>query len=157
MPVFWKYWMYYVNPSTWWIAGVLSALLHNVPVNCSETETAKFTPPPGQTCGDYAGAFADVAGGNLLNPNATDVCQFCQLKNGDQYLAQLNISASDKWRDFGIFCAFVVSNYALVYFFIYTVRIRGWSFGMGWLFGLLGKLADAVLKPFRKLTAKRRS
>lgn len=32
----------------------------------------------------------------------------------------------------------------LVYFFIYTVRVRGWSFGFGKLFGALGGLVDKV-------------
>ena len=155
LPVFWKYWMYYVNPSQWWISGVLAAVLHDVPVYCAQDETAKFTPPPGQNCGQYAGAFASAAGGNLTNPDATDVCQYCALSNGDQYLAELSVSAGDKWRDFGIFLAFVVSNYALVYFFIYTVRIKGWGFGMGYLFGFLGKVANFILKPFKKLMSRK--
>lgn len=37
-----------------------------------------------------------------------------------------------------------------MYFFIYTVRIRGWSFGLGPLFGMLGKGVDLVKKPFKK-------
>jgi ABC-type multidrug transport system ATPase subunit/ABC-type multidrug transport system permease subunit len=54
LPVFWKYWMYYVNPSTWWIAGVLAATLDGIPIECAETETAHFDAPPGQTCQSYA-------------------------------------------------------------------------------------------------------
>ena len=42
MPVFWRYWMYYVNPSTYWIGGVLSATLTGIPVQCQESETAIF-------------------------------------------------------------------------------------------------------------------
>ena len=156
-PVIWKYWLFWLNPSTYWIQGVLSSVLHNVPVDCAENETAKFSPPSGLTCGEYAGAFVESVGSNLLNPGATDICQVCQLTSGDQYLAQLHIKPSDKWRNFGVFLAFVVSNYMLVYFFIYTVRVKGWSFGMGWLFGLLGKIADFILKPFKKLAARRRT
>jgi len=37
----------------------------------------------------------------------------------------------------------------LVYFFIYTVRIKGWGFGFGYLFGGLGKLSGLVQKPFK--------
>lgn len=156
LPVFWKYWMYYVNPSTWWIAGVLSTTLHNIPVMCASNEVAQFTPPSGMTCGDYAGAFANMSGGYLLDPSSTGVCGYCQYKLGDQYLESLNIKASDKWRDFGIFLAFVVSNYALVYFFIWSVRIKGWKFGMGYLFGFLGMLANYALLPFKKLASRGR-
>ncbi|KAF5025881.1 hypothetical protein F66182_2000 [Fusarium sp. NRRL 66182] len=150
LPVFWKYWMYYVNPSTYWIGGILAATLDGAPIECSPQETAKFDAPPNQTCQEYAGGFADSAGGYLVNPNATSACEFCPMSSGNDYLASLNISASDKWRDFGIFLAFCVSNWMLVYFFIYTVRIRGWSFGFGTVFGGLGKLVGYIKKPFQR-------
>ena len=150
LPVFWRFWMYYANPSTYWIGGILAATLDGTPVECSSEETAKFDAPPGQTCQEYAGAFADSAGGYLLNPNATSACEFCPMSSGNDYLASLNIDASDKWRDFGIFLAFCVSNWMLVYFFIYTVRVRGWSFGFGTIFGGLGKLVDLIKKPFQR-------
>ncbi|QIW97286.1 hypothetical protein AMS68_002804 [Peltaster fructicola] len=156
LPVFWRYWMYYVNPSTWWIGGVLSATLHGIPVECASSETAHFDPPPGgQTCSDYAGSFASSAGGYLLNPNDTSDCQYCPYQNGDQFLATLNISANDKWRDFGIFLVFVFTNYLLVYFFIYTVRVRGWSFGFDKLFAFLGMLVGYIKKPFAGLFSKK--
>ncbi|EMD00495.1 hypothetical protein BAUCODRAFT_28848 [Baudoinia panamericana UAMH 10762] len=155
LPVFWRYWMYWINPSTWWIGGVLAATLHNIPVQCTSDETAHFNPPPGQTCGSYAGAFAASAGGNLLNPTATADCQYCQYSSGDQYLSSLNINAADKWRDFGIFLIFVFTNYFLVYFFIYSVRVKGWSFGFGYLFGGLGKVAALIKKPFQRSSGKK--
>lgn len=71
-------------------------------------------------------------------------------------MSTLNIKPHDKWRDFGIFLAFVISNWFLVYFFIYTVRIRGWSFGLGYVFGVLGKLADLITAPFKKLFARKK-
>jgi len=157
LPVFWKYWMYYVNPSTYWIGGVLAATLHGLPVECTEEETAKFDAPPGQTCSQYAGAFAEQAGGYLLNPQATSNCEYCQYSSGDQYLASLNIDASEKWRDFGIFLVFVFTNWFLVYFFIWSVRVKGWSFGMGPLFGFLGKIAGFVKKPFVKIFGKKKT
>lgn len=55
-------------------------------------------------------------------------------------------------QDFGIFLAFCVSNWMLVYFFIYTVRVRGWNFGFGFVFGGLGKLLDMAKKPFQRKT-----
>jgi ABC-type multidrug transport system ATPase subunit len=121
LPVFWRYWMYWINPSTWWIGGVLAATLDGIPVQCSESETAHFDSPNGQTCQQYAGAYAEAIGGYLLNPGATADCQLCQLSTGNQYLAQLNIDASNKWRDFGIFLVFVFTNWLLVYFFIVSL------------------------------------
>lgn len=150
IPVFWRYWMYYVNPSTYWIGGILSATLAGTPVRCDPSETARFDAPPGQSCSAYAGGFADQAGGYLLNPDATSGCMYCPYSSGDQYLSTLNLSPDEKWRDFGIFLAFCISNWALVYFFIYTVRVRGWSFGLGYVFGGLGKLVDLLKKPFRR-------
>ena len=143
--VFWRYWIYYVNPATYWIGGVIAATLNDIPVQCSSTEAAYFNPPPGQTCQQYAGAYVtSVGSGYLTNPTATADCGYCQYSSGTQYMATLNIKPSDKWPYFAIFLAFCISNWALVYFFIYTVRIRGWSFGFATLFSVLGKGADAV-------------
>ncbi|OAA76511.1 ABC drug exporter AtrF [Akanthomyces lecanii RCEF 1005] len=133
--VFWRYWMYYVNPSTYFVGGVLSSTLVGQEVRCADTEAAHFKPPSGQTCVDFAGDFVAKAGrGYLIDPNATDMCAYCPYADGTQYLASLHIEPSQKWRDFGIFLAFCISNWALVYFFIYTVRVRRWSFGFGYLF-----------------------
>jgi ABC-type multidrug transport system permease subunit len=150
LPVFWKYWMYYVNPSTYWVGGVLAATLHNQTVQCTPDETAHFDVPPGQTCQSYAGAFAQAAGGYILNPQNTSDCMYCMYRSGDQFLTSLNIRPDEKWRNFGIFLAFCVSNWALVYFFIYTVRIKGWSFGFGPLFGALGKAARMMKGLFKQ-------
>jgi ATP-binding cassette, subfamily G (WHITE), member 2, SNQ2 len=124
--------------------------LRGQPVQCEAQETAHFNPPPNQTCASYAGAFASASTGYLLNPEATSDCQYCPYTTGDDYLATLNISADDKWRDFGIFLAFVISNWALVYFFVWTVRVKGWSFGFGLLFGGLEKGVKKVTGLFSK-------
>ena len=145
-----------MNPSTYWIGGVISATLKDIPVECSIDETARFDVPPGQTCLQYAGDFARTAGGYLLNPDATSDCQYCPFSSGNEYMSTLNIQPRDKWRYFGIFLAFVISNWFLVYFFIYSVRIRGWSFGFGYIFGVLGKMVDLIKKPFRKLFARKK-
>ncbi|PNS15082.1 Brefeldin A resistance protein [Sphaceloma murrayae] len=149
LPVFWRYWMYWINPSTYWIGGVLAATLKGQTVQCGPNEVARFTVPQGQTCGTYAGQFAQSAGGYLVDNQATE-CEYCPLSNGDQYLSQLNLSAGDRWPYLGVFVLFVFSNWALVYFFIWTVRIKGWTFGMGPLFGTLGKGVDWVKGLFGK-------
>ncbi|KAG4425656.1 hypothetical protein IFR04_001118 [Cadophora malorum] len=149
LSVFWRYWMYWLNPSTYWIGGVLAATLSDTEVQCMPQEAAYFNPPPGQTCSSYASSFVDAATGYLMNPNDTTNCGYCQFSSGVEYMQTLNIEPKDKWRYFGIFLAFCISNWALVYFFIYTVRIKGWSFGLGRLFGYGGKLVEAIKKPFK--------
>ena len=150
LSVFWRYWMYYVNPSTYWIGGVLAATLNKTPVECAPQEAAYFNPPPGMTCGDYARNFVAQAGGKLMNEAATTACGYCQFSSGVEYMATLNIEPKDKWPYFGIFLAFCISNWALVYFFIYTVRIKGWTFGFGPLFGFLGGLVGKAKALFTK-------
>ncbi len=157
LPVFWRYWMYYINPSTWWISGVLAAILANQPIRCAAGEATLFDPPPGQTCGQYANAFVQNAGmGYITNPAATNSCGYCEYASGQEYLATLNISPDQKWRDFGIFLVFVFVNWFLVYFFIYTVRVKGWTFGFGPLFGALGKGIGAIKGLFKRKEEKRR-
>lgn len=90
--------MYYVNPSTYWVGGILAATLDGAHVECAPEETAMFNAPPNNTCEEYAGAFADSSGGFLLNPHATSGCQYCPYKSGNQYLQTLNIEADQKWR-----------------------------------------------------------
>ncbi|XHF96820.1 hypothetical protein AWENTII_000437 [Aspergillus wentii] len=150
-PVFWKYWMYYVNPVTWWLRGVLSSTFPSVQITCDPSEATSFKAPPGQTCQDYAGDFVKNAGaGYLLDPNAMSDCQYCPYSNGTEYMQNLNVHDGDKWRCFGIFLAFVIINWALVYFFIFTVRVKGWSFGMGYVFGLIGAMIDGVKRIFTR-------
>jgi ABC-type multidrug transport system permease subunit/ABC-type multidrug transport system ATPase subunit len=142
LPVFWRYWMYWVNPSTYWIGGVLAATLHNQSIHCAETETARFDVPAGQTCASYASSFLSQSPGYLINPNASAGCMYCPYKTGDEYLATLNVRADEKWRDFGIFLAFCISNWALVYWFVWSVRVKGWSFG----FGAVGRVVGGLVR-----------
>ena len=145
LSVFWRYWIYWMMPSTYWIGGVLAATLRNIPVQCGPGEAAIFNPLPGQSCGQYAQSYVDQIGtGYLTNPAATSDCGYCQYSNGVEYMASLNIKPSDKWKYLPIFLAFVCSNWMLVYFFIYTVRVKGWGFGLGYVFGGLGKLFDCA-------------
>ncbi|KAJ2984401.1 hypothetical protein NUW58_g6077 [Xylaria curta] len=152
LPVFWRYLGYYVNPSTYWIGRTLAATLDGSPIQCDVSETARFDTPSGQTCQEYAGTYADFAGGYLLNPDARADCQYCPYSSGNQYLAILNIDADQKRRNFGIFFAFCIFNWVLVYFFIYTVRIRNWKFGFGYIFGTLGKFVDILKKPLKRFS-----
>lgn len=141
----WKYFLYYANPSQYYISGLLAATLPDVQVQCTESEAAYFNPPSGKTCFQYAGTYVQELGvGYLTNPNATTQCGYCQYSTGLEYISALNIKPEQKWRDFGIFLVFCISNWALIYFFVWTVRVKNWSFGFGTLFGGLRKVAGML-------------
>lgn len=63
LPHFWHSWMYYLTPFHYLLEGLLGMVIHNEPIRCSTKELAIFPPPPGQTCQQYAGAYATQSGG----------------------------------------------------------------------------------------------
>lgn len=128
--------MYWLTPFHYLIEAMLGMAIHNQPVQCSSDEFARFTPPPDQTCEQYAGAYVAEAGGYLQN--ATDgsgMCEFCQYATGDEFGAGFSVFYSHIWRDFGIVCGFIVFNYAVVYLATF-LKFRG----RNPLKGLVGKL-----------------
>ena len=58
--------------------------------------------------------FSSGAPGYILN-NATDLCQYCAYKVGDQFYEPLGYDFSHRWRDFGIFAAFIGSNLIILF------------------------------------------
>ncbi|KAL6234315.1 hypothetical protein BDW75DRAFT_169287 [Aspergillus navahoensis] len=120
MPVFWAYTMYYVTPFTYWIGGVLTSVLRGVPVICDESELTIFQSPPNMTCGEYARPWlAEKGVGYLFNPEGSGECGYCEYSYGDDYLSTISLDSSKLWSYFGIFVAFVVSNYLMVYILVY--------------------------------------
>ncbi|GAB1207727.1 hypothetical protein APSETT445_006457 [Aspergillus pseudonomiae] len=84
MPVFWKYTMYYATPFTYWIGGILTAVLRGMPVICDSSELTIFESPPNMTCGEYAGPWlAEHGVGYLSNPDDTSKCGYCKYSYGD--------------------------------------------------------------------------
>ncbi|KAI9848005.1 MAG: hypothetical protein M1838_000677 [Thelocarpon superellum] len=139
LPYFWRSWMYYLTPFRYLLSGFLGVLLHNLPVECADTEFARFSPPAGQTCEQYTSAFVKMVGGYVQERDG--LCNFCQYANGDQYLANLNIYYSDRWLDYGVFAAFCVFNFMVVFF-------------CSWLFLRGGARIRAALRPRARKQAK---
>jgi ATP-binding cassette subfamily G (WHITE) protein 2 (SNQ2) len=71
--------------------GLLANILHSVRVKCAEAELVSFEPPAGSSCNEYAGEWLATARGYIVDGNATDTCQYCPFKSGDEYLDSLNI------------------------------------------------------------------
>ncbi|CDR47608.1 CYFA0S34e00650g1_1 [Cyberlindnera fabianii] len=123
LPGFWVF-MYRVSPFTYFIEGYLTnALAHNKIV-CSEEEFRVLSPPDGLTCQDYLGDYISKAGtGYLQDPEATGSCQFCPMSKTDDFLAQVQLDYGNRWRDVGIFIAFIFINLFLAVLFYWLARV----------------------------------
>ncbi|GFZ48255.1 hypothetical protein JCM24511_06003 [Saitozyma sp. JCM 24511] len=124
LPYFWRSWMYWLDPFTWLVKGLVTTGLHGVPVVCKSTEFLLFPPPSGQTCGQYANGFANAVGGYINNPNATDECQYCQYSVGDSFFASLNMDFSERGEAIGVFVCFLVFNIIVL---LVAARFLKWS------------------------------
>jgi ATP-binding cassette subfamily G (WHITE) protein 2 (SNQ2) len=123
--IFYRNWLWWLDPFRWFLGGHVEATLHNVRVTCAPKDLAVFDPRPGQTCGEYAASFLSTATGYLTNPQADINCGYCPYTTGDQYAATMNFHPSQRWRDFGLCIVFCVSNTVLVFAVIWFTKARG--------------------------------
>ena len=110
IPGFWRSWLYHLDPLTRLIGGMVVTELHDKPVVCTAMELASFNAPTGATCGEYASEFMAHASGYIKDLNATDICQYCAYKVGDEFYEPLGLSFDNRWRDLGILAAFTASS-----------------------------------------------
>ncbi|KAJ5296249.1 uncharacterized protein N7443_007142 [Penicillium atrosanguineum] len=116
MQAFWRYWIYYLDPFTYLVGGLLGEVLWDVKVQCEPSEYVQFSAPSGQTCGAYMADFLASQAGYLLDSDATGTCSFCQYSQGADYAKSFNLREKYySWRDTGITALFCISSYALVF------------------------------------------
>lgn len=121
LPRFWIF-MYRVSPFTYFASSVLSAALAHADVECSERELLTFLAPDGMTCGEYMAPYIASVGGKLQDPTSS-LCKFCQITSTDTFLAQLSASYDTRFRDMGVFIAFIVINWILSMFLYWLARV----------------------------------
>lgn len=114
MPEGWRVWLYQLDPFTRLIGGMVTTALYELPVTCAESEYNAFSAPDGQTCGDYMEPFFSAGGIGYIRDNATSACEYCAYKVGNQFYEPLGFYYYNRWRDLGIFLAFVGSNIILI-------------------------------------------
>lgn len=113
---FWRYWLYYLDPFTYLMQGLLVFPMWNEKVVCKPGEYGYFDPPAGQTCGDYLKNFMSHATGYLNNPEATSKCEYCGYASGAEYLGSMNMTKYiDGWKGILITLLFCCSSYACVF------------------------------------------
>lgn len=84
------------------------------PHSIANGEFSTFNPPSGQQCYQYAQNYLNSVGGYINNPNATTACQYCAYATGEDFYNTIGISFDDRWRDLGIFIAFLAFNVIVV-------------------------------------------
>lgn len=125
LPYFWRSWMYWLTPFHYLLEAFLAVALHDQPVRCADGEFAKFSPPPGQTCLEYAGGYVAQAGGYVQDAvDGSGLCEYCQYATGDEFGRGFSVYYSHIWRNFGIVCGFIAFNFAVVYLATF-LRFRG--------------------------------
>ncbi|KAF6072316.1 ABC-2 type transporter family protein [Candida albicans] len=96
-------------------------------VVCSEHEYVVIEPPAGQTCQEYMSVFITMHGGYLLQSNngaaESGTCSYCTMDETNTFLKSVNALFSQRWRNYGIFNAFIVINVALAIFFYWLARV----------------------------------
>ncbi|KAL2812989.1 pleiotropic drug resistance protein, ABC superfamily [Aspergillus granulosus] len=128
--VFWRYWLYYLSPFTYLLGGMVTAVIADTTVKCSDADLTIFNPPSGESCGSYALSWASSVSVQLLNPNASELCEVCQFTTGEQYLEQFHLGQGrmgGKWGAWGIFVLFTAVNLGLVYFFTWATKVKRWK------------------------------
>lgn len=125
MPGFWIF-MYRVSPLTYFVGGMLATGIGRAPVTCSGNEIVRFQTFPGKSCGEYMQGFIQALGDNggyLLNPAANELCEYCPMKSSDTYLSMVDVSYTQRWRNWGIIWAYPVFNVAMAFLLYYVCRV----------------------------------
>ncbi|KAJ1642731.1 ATP-binding cassette transporter snq2 [Coemansia asiatica] len=120
MPRFWRSWMYWLSPYTYFIEGVITNDLHQTPIRCKQNEFFSFTAPAGQDCQEFAGNWVTSHVGYIRDMTATGTCEYCPYSVGDDYYQNLNWSFNHRWRNWCILLGFTAFN---VLFTVFMVRI----------------------------------
>ncbi|RLV95118.1 Multidrug resistance protein CDR1 [Spathaspora sp. JA1] len=121
LPRFWIF-MYRCNPMTFIIQAILSTGLANTSVTCASQELLTINPPSGESCESFLDPYIQFAGG-YVQTNSQGQCQFCQMDSTNQFLKSVNAVFSERWRNWGIFLAFIAINIILTVFFFWLVRV----------------------------------
>ncbi|KAK9441048.1 BMR1-like protein [Metarhizium brunneum] len=115
MPGFWRAWLYQLDPFTRLIGGMVTTALHGLQVVCTSSELNRFTAPSNMTCGEYMTPFFERGAPGYLVSNDTQNCEYCAYKIGDEFYGRLNMSFDNRWRDLGIYIAFIGSNLIILF------------------------------------------
>ncbi|CAG8940173.1 unnamed protein product [Penicillium salamii] len=125
---FYRPWLYWADPLTYFFEPTVATVLHGVEVQCTSDEMAVFDPPSGKTCQQYLAQYLEASTGYLVNPDATQGCQTCPYTVGDDFAETLHFFYADRWRDWAVFLGFCLTNFFLIFVvtWFFRVKVRQW-------------------------------
>ena len=94
LPHFWQSWMYWLSPFRYIAEGFVTAVTHEVPVQCNDNELARFSPPQGVSCENYTQAYVQQVGG-YVQTASNGMCEFCQYANGDEFVSEFHLAVQE--------------------------------------------------------------
>ncbi|KAJ3194389.1 hypothetical protein HK101_002862 [Irineochytrium annulatum] len=122
MPVFFRTWLYWIDPYHYFIEGLIVNDLHGLALTCDSRSFVNVTAPPTMTCAQYFKPFQSYAPGYLLeSSNLTALggyCQYCVVSVGDTFYSGLSWDYSDRWRNLAILAGYFIFNRIMTLVFI---------------------------------------
>ena len=117
--------MYRVSPFTYLVSGMLSVGLANAHISCSPEEYLHFSPPSPQNCSAYLAPYIDAFGGYITpeSMGSMTTCVFCTGSETNIYLKGVSAQYGDRWRNLGIFVAYMGVNVAACLGFYWLARV----------------------------------
>ncbi|RDA83040.1 hypothetical protein CP532_1449 [Ophiocordyceps camponoti-leonardi (nom. inval.)] len=115
MPPFLRSWLLPLDPLSHLISGMVTTALSGLPVRCTAKELNRFSAPENSTCGSYMRSFFAAGGAGYVVSDDVAACEYCAYKVGDEFFGPLAMSFALRWRDLGVFAAFIVSNLAIIF------------------------------------------
>jgi ATP-binding cassette, subfamily G (WHITE), member 2, SNQ2 len=89
---FWRYWLYYLDPFTYLVGGLVTPVTWDIEVQCTQSEMTTIPLPSNTTCGEYMADFLSANSGYIADPANSTACSYCAYESGADYLRTMNIN-----------------------------------------------------------------
>jgi ABC-type multidrug transport system permease subunit len=103
--------MYWLDPFTYLVQGLLTPVTWDVIVQCKPEELTYIPLQSNTTCGEYIGNFLTDNAGYVVDEGNTTMCAYCQYSTGADFLRTMNIKEQYYgWRSVSIFSSMKTLN-----------------------------------------------
>jgi ATP-binding cassette, subfamily G (WHITE), member 2, SNQ2 len=126
MPTFYSSWLYWIDVYHYFLEGVITNDLYNVPLTCDSSSWVTVNAPANQTCGQYFFEYVKVFGapGFLQNPSATGVCNYCPVQVGQNVYDTFSYSYDNRTRNICIIIGFWLFNRVMTTVFVRRFKVK---------------------------------